>query len=41
LAPGAKVARLVPAGEIITWDDVELDEERVVVKLRRQQDEMA
>jgi len=41
LAPGAKVTRLVPAGEIITWDDVELDEESVVVKLRRQQDEMA
>jgi predicted homoserine dehydrogenase-like protein len=41
LAPGAKVARLVPAGEIITWDDVQLDEDSVVVKLRRQQDAMA
>jgi predicted homoserine dehydrogenase-like protein len=40
LAPGATVARLVPAGEIITWDDVRLDEESVVVKLRRQQDGM-
>jgi len=28
-----------PAGEVITWDDVELDEESVVVRLRRQQDE--
>jgi predicted homoserine dehydrogenase-like protein len=41
LAPGARVTRLVPAGEIITWDDVELDEKSVVVKLRRQQDAMA
>jgi predicted homoserine dehydrogenase-like protein len=41
LAPGATVARMVPAGEIITWDDVRLDEDSVVVKLRRQQDEMA
>jgi predicted homoserine dehydrogenase-like protein len=40
LAPGARVTRLVPAGEIITWDDVQLDEDSVVVKLRRQQDEM-
>jgi predicted homoserine dehydrogenase-like protein len=41
LAPGARVARLVTGGEIITWDDVQLDEESVVVKLRRQQDGMA
>jgi predicted homoserine dehydrogenase-like protein len=40
LAPGATVARLVPAGEIITWDDVALDENSVVVRLRRQQDGM-
>jgi predicted homoserine dehydrogenase-like protein len=40
LAPGARVKRLVPAGEIITWKDVELDEGSVVVKLRRQQDGM-
>jgi predicted homoserine dehydrogenase-like protein len=40
LAPGARVTRLVPAGEIVTWEDVQLDEESVVVKLRRQQDEM-
>jgi predicted homoserine dehydrogenase-like protein len=41
LAPGARVTRVVPAGEIVTWAAVQLDEESVVVKLRRQQDEMA
>jgi predicted homoserine dehydrogenase-like protein len=41
LAPGATVARPVPAGEIVTWDDVQVDEDSVVVKLRRQQDTMA
>ncbi len=38
LAPGAQVVQPVPAGEIVTWDDVQLDEDSVVVKLRRQQD---
>jgi predicted homoserine dehydrogenase-like protein len=38
LAPGARVVREVPAGQILTWDDVELDEASPVVKLRRQQD---
>jgi predicted homoserine dehydrogenase-like protein len=38
LAPGATVVRLVEEGEVVTWDDVELDEESTVVKLRRQQD---
>jgi predicted homoserine dehydrogenase-like protein len=38
LAPGAEVVRPVAAGEIVTWDDVKLDEESMVVKLRRQQD---
>jgi len=38
LAPGAQVVRPVPAGEILTWDDVQLDEDSTVVKLRRQQD---
>ncbi|MBC8446959.1 MAG: NAD(P)-dependent oxidoreductase [Chloroflexi bacterium] len=38
LSPGAEIIRPVAAGEIITWDDVRLDEESVVVKLRRQQD---
>ncbi len=38
LAPGATVARPVAAGDIVTWDDVQLDETSIVVRLRRQQD---
>jgi len=38
LAPGAEVVRPVAAGEVVTWDDVKLDEDSAVVKLRRQQD---
>jgi len=38
LAPGAKVIRPIAAGEVLTWEDVELDESQVVVKLRRMQD---
>ena len=38
LAPGAEVVRSVAAGDVLTWDDVRLDEDSVVVKLRRQQD---
>ncbi len=38
LAPGARLSRPVAAGEIITWDDVTLDENSLLVKLRRQQD---
>jgi predicted homoserine dehydrogenase-like protein len=38
LAPGSKVTRSMNTGEIMTWDDVELEEENLVVKLRRQQD---
>ncbi len=38
LAPGAEVVRSVPAGHVITWDDVRLDETSTVVRLRRQQD---
>ena len=38
LAPGAEVVRPVAAGEIVTWEDVRLDEDSIVVKLRRQQD---
>jgi predicted homoserine dehydrogenase-like protein len=38
LAPGARVARTVAQGALVTWDDVALDEDSVVVKLRRQQD---
>ena len=39
LAPGAVVARPVPAGHIVTWDDVKLDESSALVRLRRQQDQ--
>ncbi len=38
LAPGAEITRPVPAGVHITWQDVKLDEDSQVVKLRRQQD---
>ena len=38
LAIGAQVINSIPAGQVITWDDVELDEDSTVVKLRRQQD---
>ena len=40
LAPGARLRRPVAAGAIITWDDVELDEDATLVKLRRQQDNL-
>jgi len=39
LAPGATIVRDVPEGEIVTWDDVRLDEQSTVVKLRRRQDQ--
>ena len=38
LAPGAVVIHPIAAGEIITWNDVALDESSTVVQLRRQQD---
>ena len=38
LAPGAKLTQPISAGDVITWDDVLLDEECIVVKLRREQD---
>ena len=38
LALGAVMKTPVKAGEIITWDDVKLDEDQIVVKLRREQD---
>jgi predicted homoserine dehydrogenase-like protein len=40
LAPGAKVTKPVKKGAIITWDHVELDEDRTIVKLRRKQDRL-
>jgi predicted homoserine dehydrogenase-like protein len=41
LAPGAEVVRPVAAGEIVTWDNVKLDEDSTVVRLRRQQDRLS
>jgi predicted homoserine dehydrogenase-like protein len=38
LSPGAKMVKPVKAGEIVTWNDVALDEGSTVVKLRREQD---
>jgi predicted homoserine dehydrogenase-like protein len=38
VSPGAKIKRPVAAGHIVTWDDVMLDEESILVKLRREQD---
>jgi len=38
LSPGARIIRPVKAGQIITWDDVELNEKSTVVKLRCEQD---
>jgi predicted homoserine dehydrogenase-like protein len=38
VAIGAEIARPVAAGQVITWEDVQLDEDGVLVKLRRQQD---
>jgi len=38
LAPGAKLKKAVAEGQVITWNDAELDETKMVVKLRRMQD---
>jgi predicted homoserine dehydrogenase-like protein len=38
LAPGARLVRPVPQGAILTWEDVQLDEDSPAVKLRRLQD---
>jgi predicted homoserine dehydrogenase-like protein len=40
LAPGACLVRSVARGNVITWDDVQLDENSLVVRLRRRQDEL-
>lgn len=40
LAPGALVGQPVGAGQIITWDDIQLDESQTVVRLRRMQDQL-
>ena len=41
LAPGAKVVQQAAAGNVLTWEDVELDESSLVVRLRREQDQMS
>ena len=38
LAPGARLKKAAAKGSIITWDDVELDESSIIVKLRREMD---
>jgi len=38
IAPGARLTRAVKSGQTVTWEDVELDENAPVVKLRRAQD---
>jgi predicted homoserine dehydrogenase-like protein len=38
LAIGAEMTRPVERGQVIAWQDVKLDEESTLVKLRRQQD---
>ena len=40
LAIGAEIISKVKDGEIITWEDVKINENSTVVKLRRQQDEL-
>lgn len=38
LAPGARLTRAVKSGALLTWNDVELNEDSDVVQLRRSQD---
>jgi predicted homoserine dehydrogenase-like protein len=40
LAAGSRIVRPVPQDQPITLDDVELDERRVTVQFRREQDEL-
>jgi predicted homoserine dehydrogenase-like protein len=40
LSPDARIIKPVKKGEIITWDDVDMDESSTVVRLRREQDEL-
>ncbi|MBN1263994.1 MAG: hypothetical protein JXA25_00770 [Anaerolineales bacterium] len=40
LSTGAKVVRPVRQGEILTWDDVTVEESSTVVRLRREQDRL-
>ncbi len=38
IAPGARMVKPKKKGDIITWEDVQLEENQIVVKLRREQD---
>ena len=40
LVQNAVMKRAVPVGTLLTYDDVELDENSLIVKLRREQDAM-
>lgn len=40
LCPGLRVARAIGKGEVIKWEDVELDESSTIVRLRRMQEKM-
>jgi len=40
LVQGATIVKPINAGELLTYEHVELNEESLIVKLRRQQDEM-
>ncbi len=40
LAIGAKVRQPIAAGDVVTWNDVQLDDESTLVKLRREQDQL-
>jgi predicted homoserine dehydrogenase-like protein len=40
LTPNAKINRSIKAGEITTWDDVLLDEDHYIVRLRREQNKL-
>ena len=40
IAEGGRLRRAVPRDRVLTYDDVELPEERLVVRLRREQDEL-
>lgn len=41
LASHARVKRRIPSGEVIRYEDVELEEESVLVQLRREQDKLS
>ena len=40
LVAGAKIIKPISVGELLTYDHVELDQNSIIVKLRRQQDEL-